>query len=62
MSTQNTAAPILAARSESLTGLIWLTLAATAVSGLMFLAMNCDLGKSLRRYLPDPAVAPYYTT
>lgn len=62
MSTQHATAPIVAARSESLTGLIWLTLAATAVSGLIFLALNSDLGKSLQRYLPDPAVAPYYTT
>jgi hypothetical protein len=62
MSTQDTTAPIVAARSESLIGLIWLTLAATAVSGLIFLALNSDLGKSLQRYLPDQAVAPYYTT
>jgi hypothetical protein len=62
MSIQNTTVPIVAARSDSLIRLIWLTLAAIAVSGSMILALNSDLGRSLQRYLPDPAVAPYYTT
>jgi hypothetical protein len=63
MSTQNTTVPIVAARNDdSLIRLIWLTLAAIAVSGSMILALNSDLGRSLQRYLPNPAVAPYYTT
>ena len=62
MSTQHATAKIVAARSDSLTGLIWPTLATAAVIGLLFLALNSDLGKPLLRYLPDPAIVPYYTT
>jgi hypothetical protein len=62
MSTQNPTAPIVAARNDSLIRLIWLTLATIAVSGSILLALNSDLGRSLQRYLPDPAVVPYYTT